>query len=160
VVAIARMLKTANFGSQGEHPVHEIEIKVPSSPQFLKIIRSGISHISELCGFSEEECNALTIAVDEATSNIIRHTYGGNTEQVIVVNFRILDDRLRIVLRDFGEKVDPKKIKPRNLDEIRPGGLGVHLIKSTMDEVHYDNTPEVGNQLVLVKYLPGGKDTN
>ena len=140
--------------------MQEIEIKVPSNPQFLKIIRGGISHISELCGFSEEECNALTVAVDEASSNIIRHTYGGNTEEVIVVNFRILQDRLEVVLRDFGKKVDPEKIKPRNLDEIRPGGLGVHLIKSTMDEVIYDNTPEIGNQLVLVKYLPGGKDTN
>ncbi len=117
-----------------------------------------MSHISELCGFSEEECNALTIAVDEAASNIIRHTYEGNPDQEIVVKFRVLQDRLEVVLRDFGKKVDPKKIRPRNLDDIRPGGLGVHLIKTTMDEVHYDNTLEVGNQLVLAKYLPGAKE--
>ncbi|MCH6559369.1 ATP-binding protein [candidate division KSB1 bacterium] len=138
--------------------MNEIEIKLPSDPQFLKIIRSGISHISKICGFSNEESNAVTIAVDEAASNIIKHTYNGAKNELIVVNFRILEDRLEVVLRDFGEKVDPKTIKSRDLNEIRPGGLGVHLIKSTMDVVNYDNSFEVGNQLTMVKYFPGKKE--
>ncbi len=138
--------------------MNEIEIKLPSDPQLLKIIRSGISHISKICGFSNEESNAVTIAVDEAASNIIKHTYNGEKNEVIIVNFRILEDRLEIVLRDFGEKVDPKTIKSRDLNEIRPGGLGVHLIKSTMDMVNYDNSFEVGNQLTMAKYLPGKKE--
>lgn len=138
--------------------MNEIEIKLPSDPQFLKIIRSGISHISKICGFSNEESNAVTIAVDEAASNIIKHTYNGAKNELIVVNFRILEDRLEVVFRDFGEKVDPKTIKSRDLNEIRPGGLGVHLIKSTMDVVNYDNSFEVGNQLTMVKYFPGKKE--
>ena len=138
--------------------MNEIEIKLPSDPQFLKIIRSGISHISKICGFSNEESNAVTIAVDEAASNIIKHTYKGAKNELIVVNFRILEDRLEVVLRDFGEKVDPETIKSRDLNEIRPGGLGVHLIKSTMDVVNYDNSFEVGNQLTMVKYFPGKKE--
>ncbi|MCH8955066.1 ATP-binding protein [candidate division KSB1 bacterium] len=138
--------------------MNEIEIKLPSDPQFLKIIRSGISHISKICGFSNEESNAVTIAVDEAASNIIKHTYNGEKNELIVVNFRILEDRLEVVLRDFGEKVDPETIKSRDLNEIRPGGLGVHLIKSTMDVVNYDNSFEVGNQLTMVKYFPGKKE--
>ncbi len=138
--------------------MNEIEIKLPSDPQLLKIIRSGISHISKICGFSNEESNAVTIAVDEAASNIIKHTYNGAKNELIVVNFRILEDRLEVVLRDFGEKVDPETIKSRDLKEIRPGGLGVHLIKSTMDVVNYDNSFEVGNQLTMVKYFPGKKE--
>ena len=138
--------------------MNEIEIKLPSDPQFLKIIRSGISHISKICGFSNEESNAVTIAVDEAASNIIKHTYNGAKNELIVVNFRILEDRLEVILRDFGEKVDPKTIRSRDLNEIRPGGLGVHLIKSTMDVVNYDNSFEVGNQLTMVKYFPGKKE--
>ena len=132
----------------------EIEIKLPSDPQFLKIIRSGISHLGEICGFSSDESNAVTIAVDEAVSNIIKHAYNGERNKLIVVNFKILQDRLEIVLRDFGQKADPKSIKSRNLDEIRPGGLGVHLIRSTMDVVIYDNSLKVGNKLTLAKYLP------
>ena len=138
--------------------MNEIEIKLPSDPQLLKIIRSGISHISKICGFSNEESDAVTIAVDEAASNIIKHTYNGAKNELIVVNFRIFEDRLEVVFRDFGEKVDPETIKSRDLNEIRPGGLGVHLIKSTMDVVSYDNSFEVGNQLTMVKYFPGKKE--
>jgi anti-sigma regulatory factor (Ser/Thr protein kinase) len=134
-----------------------IEIKLPSDPQFLKIIRSGVTHVSQLCGFSDEACNAVTIAVDEAVANIIKHTYKGEKENIIIVHLNLLEDRLEIVLRDFGEKLDLSKIKSRDLDDVRPGGLGVHLIKSTMDEVTYDNSLDVGNRLTLAKYLPGGK---
>ena len=109
-----------------------------------------------MCMLSEEECNAVTIAVDEAVANIIKHTYKGETDKPIVVNLRLYQAKLEIVLRDFGEKIDPKKIKSRDLNDIRPGGLGVHLIKSTMDQVVYDNSLDVGNQLTLTKYLPGG----
>ena len=135
--------------------MNEIEIKLPSDPQYLKIIRSTIAHLSEICGFSDEECNAVTIAVDEAAANIIKHTYNGDKGQNIIAQFKILSDKLEVVLRDFGRKIDPDRIKSRNLDDIRPGGLGVHLIKTTMDEVHYDNSPDVGNKLIMAKYLPG-----
>jgi len=138
--------------------LNEIEIKIPSDPKLLKIIRSGIAHVNEICGFSPEASNAVTIAVDEAVSNIMKHAYRGKKDGTIAVIFRILDDRLEIVLRDFGEKADLDSIKSRDLDEVRPGGLGVHLIKSTMDIVVYDNSPEVGNRLTLAKYLPGKKE--
>ena len=136
--------------------MNDIEIKVPSDPQFLKIIRSGISHLSDIGGFSKEDCNAVIIAVDEAASNINKHTYNGAKDEVIIVNLRMLDDRLEVVLRDFGKKIDPKAIKSRDLDDVKPGGLGVHLIESTMDKVHYDNSVEVGNKLTLIKYRSGG----
>lgn len=137
--------------------MNKIKIQLPSDPKFLKIIRSSIAHISEVCGFSEDDCNAVTIAVDEAAANIIKHTYNGNTDQEIIAEFEILEDKLEVVLRDFGKKIDPKMIKSRNLDDVRPGGLGVHLIKTTMDEVVYDNSQKVGNKLTMIKYLPEEK---
>lgn len=133
-------------------------IKLPSDPQYLKIIRSGVTHVTQLCGFTTDDCNAVTIAVDEALANIIKHTYKGATNKKIVVSLRVLKDRFEIVLRDFGKKLDLSKVKSRDLDDVRPGGLGVHLIRSTMDEVVYDNSLSDGNRLTLAKYLPGGKE--
>jgi serine/threonine-protein kinase RsbW len=72
----------------------------------------------------------------------------------------ILDDRLEIILRDFGKKADVKKIKSRKLDDVKPGGLGVHIIKKSMDIVKYDNSLKNVNQLLLVKYLPDKKGNN
>lgn len=137
--------------------MNTIEIKIPSDPRYLKIVRCGIYHLCQLCGFSDEDGNAITLAVNEAVTNIIRHAYRCEKDRPILINCALLDDRLEIVLRDFGIKPDIKKIKSRDLNDVKPGGLGVHIIKSTMDVVKYDNSVKDENQLTLIKYLPSKK---
>ena len=61
---------------------------------------------------------------------------------------------LRIVMEDEGRQVDPCLIKSRNLDDIRPGGLGVHIIKEVMDVVIYERREGRGMRLTLSKRLP------
>lgn len=131
-----------------------IEFRFPSDPKLLKIVRAGITHLCDLAGFPEDYRRRATLAVDEACANIIKHAYNGATDKPILMTARILDNGIEIVLRDFGKKVDSETIKSRELDEIRPGGLGVHLIRSSMDAVVYDNSLQDGNQLTLTKYLP------
>ena len=130
-----------------------IEIKIPAEPKFLKITRAAICQVCETMGFSQEECRNITLAVDEACSNIIKHAYSGSTGKPIHVTCTLFQDRLEILLRDFGKKADIDEIKSRELDDVRPGGLGVHLIKSVMDVVKYDNRLEEGNLLQLVKFI-------
>lgn len=130
-----------------------IEIKIPGKPLFLKIIRAAVASICEIAGFCPDDVHNIVLAVDEACSNIIKHTYGGPTDEQIHAKIFISYDRFEIRLRDFGKKIDIKQIKPRKLEEIRPGGLGVHLIKTVMDEVEYSNQFDKGNQVTLIKYL-------
>jgi anti-sigma regulatory factor (Ser/Thr protein kinase) len=59
---------------------------------------------------------------------------------------------IEIVLRDSGVQADPAKMKGRPLDEIRPGGLGLHFMRESMDEVEFSRK-KGKNQLRLVKYL-------
>ncbi len=131
----------------------EIEIKIPSDPKFLKIIRAAVGHICETMGFSSDESNNITLAVDEACSNIIKHAYGGAADQPIHVICSVHPDRVEILLRDAGKTVSAEAIKSRELDDIRPGGLGVHLIRSVMDVVKYVHQPGQGNLLQLVKFI-------
>jgi len=61
-------------------------------------------------------------------------------------------------LIDWGPPCDPTKLKARSLDEIRPGGLGLHIIRGSMDAVEYRR--EGGsNCLRLVKYARPAKET-
>ncbi len=133
--------------------IDTIEISIPAKPEFLKIIRAAVSSICQVMGFCDEDLNNVILAVDESCSNIIKHAYGGPTEKPIQAKINICRDKFEINLRDYGKKADLKKIKPRKLDDVRPGGLGVHLIKSVMDEVVYDNSLEQGNRLKLVKNI-------
>lgn len=130
-----------------------VEIKISAEPKFLKIIRLGVQYICEIIGFSSNESKNITLAVDEACSNIIKHAYEGPTTQPIHIACNIFQDRVEFLLRDYGKKSNIDEIKPRNLDEVQPGGLGVHLINSIMDEVVYDNSFDIGNQLKLVKFF-------
>lgn len=134
-------------------PQDVVELLIPSDPRLLRVVRTTVTQMSDLAGFSEEEQKSTALAVDEACSNIIKHAYGGKSQRPILIRCELLGNGLRVRLRDFGRKADLKKIKSRELDDIRPGGLGIHLIRSVMDVVEYDNSFEVGNSLTLVKYL-------
>jgi anti-sigma regulatory factor (Ser/Thr protein kinase) len=56
------------------------------------------------------------------------------------------------LLCDQGPAVDPEKLRGRRLDEIKPGGLGLHFIRQSMDTVEYQRAGST-NQFRLVKYL-------
>ena len=59
-------------------------------------------------------------------------------------------------IRDFAPKIDPAKIGPRSLEDVRPGGLGTHFIRAVMDDATFIPLPDgEGNLLELVKYRSG-----
>jgi len=66
-------------------------------------------------------------------------------------------DALRIVIEDEAPQIDPAAIRSRDLDEVRPGGLGVHIIKTVMDEAVYEKRERVGMRLTMLKKRLGGK---
>jgi anti-sigma regulatory factor (Ser/Thr protein kinase) len=130
-----------------------IEIRITSHPRFLIIVRAVVRKMCEMAGCEEGEHRRIVLAVDEACANIIQHTYQGDESQTISILCKGEDDKLEIILRDCGPPVNAKCIHPRDLDEIRPGGLGTHFIRSIMDEVDYCFEPGCGNVLRMVKYL-------
>ena len=133
-------------------PTGTIELTVPSHPQYLCVTRAAIFQIAYTMHFEEKVITCIALAVEEAFTNIIKYSYKNNYSQKVIIKLNVYTDRLEIVIKDFGDKVDVKKIKSRKLKDVRPGGLGVHFIKKFMDEVEYDVTPDVGTELKLVKY--------
>lgn len=103
------------------------------------------------CGFEECAAELLVLALDEACTNIIRYAYAHECRP-IRLHMERLRDRVRFVLRDYGQSCDPAKINSRALEDIRPGGVGVHIIKQAFDHVTYDPRPR-GTRLILEKML-------
>lgn len=131
----------------------DIRLSIPSDPACLAIVRFLIERIARLTGFEDEQTDHIILAVDEACTNIIRHQYDGRRDQRIDVTVVAADPgrRLEVVLRDYGQVRDPACFAGRDLDDVRPGGLGVHIIQEVMDEVQYTAAPGGGMQLRLVK---------
>jgi phosphoserine phosphatase RsbU/P len=132
-----------------------LRLRVPARPDRLKMIRTATEQASGYCGCDSSWTLDLVMAVDEACQNIIRHAYGGQAEiGDIVVDFVRDADSLSVLLMDFAPPVDLDKIKSRDLGDIRPGGLGVHLIKSVTDDARFlPPPPGVGNLFKLTKRL-------
>jgi anti-sigma regulatory factor (Ser/Thr protein kinase) len=131
-------------------------IGMPSDPRLLSVVRSTVSELAAVCGFENEQCRSITLAVDEALSNVIRHAYKNRCDQEIELSCQGHSDCLEISFVDRGEAADPSRICAQPLGKIAPGGRGTHLIRQIMDEVCYERLPEA-NRLSLKKYLPGFK---
>ena len=126
----------------------------PARAQKLGEIRSHVSQTLSQSGCSIEVTDDVVLAIDEACQNIIRHAYGKECEDEIVLQISRQRDSLTITLRDYALPVGSECMKPRDLDDIRPGGLGCHFIQHVMDEVSIGSAPEgKGNLLQMVKRL-------
>lgn len=119
-------------------------------------VRKKVREFLAQAGFDECETELLVLALDEACTNIIRHAYAGEAKPVRL-EMSHLSDKVRFTLRDYGSSCDPKHIKSRALEDVRPGGVGVHIIKQAFDDVRYE--PQVkGTKLVLEKAIPKPPD--
>ncbi|NQV82642.1 MAG: SpoIIE family protein phosphatase, partial [Rhodospirillales bacterium] len=146
----------ASVGAAGGDDDTELllTLSVPSQADRLTLIRGAVSEAAKFCGCKKDVVRDVVIAVDEACQNIIRHAYGGSPNGEIELKICRGDGELIILLRDFAETIDTSKVKPRDLDDIKPGGLGTHFIRETMDEVEFLAPPlDGGNLLRLMKRL-------
>jgi anti-sigma regulatory factor (Ser/Thr protein kinase) len=131
-----------------------------SNPKLLSVVRGTVERLAETLGFPIAQCRSITRAVDEALTNIVRHSYRNRPDRPIAMYFRRAHRRhdgqvqqgLEILLCDRAPAVDPSKLQGRPLDEIRPGGLGLHFIQQAMDTVEYTRKGPP-NRLRLIKYL-------
>ena len=132
-----------------------LRLKLPSDPRFLSLVRAAIGELGVIYGWQNDECLEITLAVDEALANIIRHAYGNRHDQEIEFECFVGDEQIEFTLLDRGVPPDPARIcKP--MDKFALSGRGTHLMKAIMDEVEYTKVPS-GNQLKLIKRLPGLK---
>jgi anti-sigma regulatory factor (Ser/Thr protein kinase) len=130
----------------------QMKFAMPSDPRYLPVIRGAIGPLAAAIGWGESECRAITLALDEALANVIRHSYHNCADGVIELECRESVDGIEITLLDKGDAPDRSKICAREIGCDQPGGLGTHIIKSVMDSVSYEESPE-GNRFVARKLL-------
>ncbi len=132
-------------------------LQVPSTTENLAMIREFASHVGAQAGLDESGVGKLELAVDEACANVIEHAYGSDVTKEVVVRAVFDDTTIQIVVQDTGRGFDPTRVPDENLKDLvrqrRTGGLGMQLMRTLMDEVHYEITPGVKNELRMIKRL-------
>ncbi len=132
-----------------------VRAEMTSDPRYLSAVRALVGQFAARCGFNEHQCGQIALAVDEAICNIINHGYQRREDGRIWIHLWPLQEPrgVKIVLEDEARQVDLETIRSRDLDDIRPGGLGVHIIREIMDEVEYAHREVRGMRLTMAKTL-------
>lgn len=87
------------------------------------------------CQCETTEC--IIIAINEACMNVIEHAYKGRCDGDILLDVFCDDRKLVFRLTDFADRVDPAVLRPKDLNNMEPGGLGVYLLDEIMDELRF-----------------------
>lgn len=133
------------------------ELVVKSKTDNLSTIRDFLFSAAKEIGFSPDAIDNMTLAVDEACTNIIKHAYKSHPDGEIIIRLLYSNKKLNITIIDYGVAFEPDTIPPPDLKKYyqqhRVGGLGMYLMKTLMDDVKYISIPGKYNQVLLSKNL-------
>lgn len=139
------------------HPL--LSMSFCSQPNRLKLLRCVLRDVADIAGLNKEDTDAVILAVNEACMNIMQHAYSMHPDGLIDLSIFQEADTLVFQLRDYAARIDQNKVCSRDLDDIRPGGLGVHLMNCLMDESGFLDPPaDGGNLFQMKKYINKEKD--
>ncbi|MEP7272565.1 MAG: ATP-binding protein [Acidobacteriota bacterium] len=132
-------------------------LHVPSSTENLALIREFVASVGMQAGLTEEEVAKIELAVDEGCANVMEHAYGYDLSKEVVIRAIVDEDTLWIKVIDTGRGFDPNAVLDEDLQHLmeqrKSGGLGMRLMKTLMDEVHYEIVPGKNNELHMMKRL-------
>jgi serine/threonine-protein kinase RsbW len=115
-----------------------VEIRIPRESRHIGAVRtffSSLARESDGIQLSEKEIGEIQLVLQEACINSIRHAGPASREEPVSVSFELLDDRLRIEVRDHGMGFDPDSVPIPKAELLQEGGYGVYIMKQSMDRV-------------------------
>lgn len=137
-------------------------LTVPAELSSLMPSRDFVVAACRRAGLGAEDELALKLAVDEVLSNLVEHAgLGAGDDIELIVECR--EGEVRVTVEDQGPPFHPDRAPwvdtAAPAEERSIGGMGWHLVRQMVDEVHYathtGNGSRDGNRLVLVKRLGG-----
>ena len=133
-----------------ESPILPMTINVPCREDQWPVLRNAIHSFGLCIGMERKALKKYEVAAEEAIVNILHYSQANDIEIVLSSQ----DSAFTIQLMDDGLPFDPTEHTPNNktIDERQIGGMGIHLIRQIVDEMHYERKKEK-NILRMAKLL-------
>ncbi|HCS13840.1 MAG: hypothetical protein COS82_04785 [Zetaproteobacteria bacterium CG06_land_8_20_14_3_00_59_53] len=136
---------------------NQLSCNLNSSCDCVHVLSSMVEVVGHRVGLSDKLTNRMVLAVDEMFANIAQHSYHGH-EGKVDMSACWRDDELSFELRDYAEPLMADEMLawpvPDAAGELKPGGLGMHLMRAVMDKIEHEALAD-GNRWRLTKYLHG-----
>jgi serine/threonine-protein kinase RsbW len=134
-----------------------VEIHLPSMTKHLHAIRMLCSTLAESMGFPKKDSETAALAVEEALTNVIEHSYHGEEGRKMRVIFEMEGNKFTVRILHNGDQIEESQFLLGDdlanfYKQKKRGGLGVLIMKRFMDEVTYKNGPDQ-NECCMIKYL-------
>ena len=127
----------------------EIALCLPRDAETVALVRSVAMAALERVGVTADCIDEIRLALSEACTNVIRHA---DTEHDYEVRLDVDDEECSITVTDAGAVFDPAD--PAQMPEpTATGGRGMALMAALSDTTRFENQPEVGTIVHLVKRL-------
>jgi anti-sigma regulatory factor (Ser/Thr protein kinase) len=128
-------------------------LTIASDLRLLSLARAFVQAFCHVARVDEDTTNAIVMATDEATNNVMRHAHVGQPEALIQIQCRLRGDSIEVQLTDEGGPFDLEAVPHLDPAELRPGGRGVYLMRRLMDELSCQPHGPRGNTLRMVKRI-------
>ena len=133
-----------------------LQLVIPSQTRYLNLVTGLAKRASLVAGMDDARAAKVSIAVDEAVTNVIMHAYGGEADHLIEIELRFAETALEIHIFHSGRGLREDQVHLPDPGEYvkhpRKGGLGLLLMSRFMDEIHFR---EAGgrNECCMIKYV-------
>ena len=133
------------------------DLMLHNDPAEIARLAEAVEAFGDECGLSAGDVYKINLALDELLTNLISYAYPDGQRHTIALQLALADGRLSAELCDDAAPFDPlTQAKPAvlegSLDERPIGGLGLHFVRTLMDEVNYRRDGAY-NRVTLIKYV-------
>ncbi len=134
-----------------------VEIRLPNRLRYLSTLADFLKSVCQKNGVPTEDIEDILVAVDEASTNVIKYAYQVGPLNYFKVRVSLDRDLVQIDVLDQGKRFNPLENPPRSKN--KPSGdeedlgIGIYVMKKVMDDIRYRYSPNEGNHLTLIKRI-------
>jgi len=125
----------------------KITLSIESQYHNVPLVSAAVHKLCSLIPLSDKDAHKTELCVTEAVVNSIKHAYQDEPGHTVVVTFSLWASELMIEVRDSGKSMDlalleekrdaALKFELSDIESIPESGRGLTIIRSYMDEVHF-----------------------
>ena len=134
----------------------EFRLTIPSQTRYLNLVTGLAKRAALVSGLDDSTAAKVSIAVDEAVTNVILHAYGGADDKSVEIEIRFTGRALEIHIWHTGHGIRQDQIQLPDPSEYvkhpRKGGLGLLLMSRFMDEVRFHDNAD-RSECCMIKKL-------
>lgn len=140
------------------HSYTEFRLTIPSQTRYLNLVTGLAKRASLVTGMDDATAAKVSIAVDEAVTNVILHAYHGEPTHEVELELRFTGSALEVHIWHRGHGIRRDQVMLPDPAEYvkhpRKGGLGLLLMSRFMDEVDFrEEDPSGRSECLLVKKI-------